>query len=57
MCKRCFEEVKAYPFLLQRFTDLVVSIMSFYDNIKIDFIQLPLSEVDVQRLKADKANF
>ncbi len=31
--------------------------MSFYDNIKINFTQLPLCEADVQRLKADKANF
>ena len=31
--------------------------MSFYDNIKIAFQQLPLSEEDVQRLKADRADF
>ena len=31
--------------------------MSFYDNIQIASAQLPLSEVDIQRLKADKASF
>ena len=31
--------------------------MSFYDNIKIDSRQLPLSDADVQRLKSDRANF
>ena len=31
--------------------------MSFYDNIKIDSQQLPLSEKDIQRLKADGTTF
>lgn len=31
--------------------------MSFYDNIQIVPAQLPLSEVDIKRLKASKANF
>ncbi len=31
--------------------------MSFYDNIQIAPTQLPVSETDIQRLKADRANF
>ena len=31
--------------------------MSFYDNIQIALTQLPLSETDIQRLKASRANF
>ncbi len=31
--------------------------MSFYDNIGISLTQLPISETDIQRLKADRAGF
>ena len=29
--------------------------MSFYDNVQLALTQLPLSETDIQRLKADRA--
>lgn len=41
----------------QRVANFVASSMSFYDTIKIDFTQLPLSEADILRLKVNKADF